>query len=116
MRVAASARMGSPRRRAVEKDVVTGVVAATGGPEVRFLVDENAARIVRWLRLMGYDTSYLPGVADAVLVARARAEQRVLLTRDRGIMARREIAGGQARAVLLDSDHTWQQLEQVVRT
>jgi len=100
----------------VEKDAVKGVVVATGGPQVRFLVDENAARIVRWLRLMGYDTSYLPGVADAVLVARARAEQRVLLTRDRGIMARREIAGGQARAVLLDSDHTWQQLEQVVRT
>ena len=100
----------------MEKEAVKGVVAGTGGPEVRFLVDENAARIVRWLRLMGYDTSYLPGVADGALVARARDEQRVLLTRDRGIMARRAIAGGQACALLLDSDHTWQQLEQVVRT
>jgi uncharacterized protein with PIN domain len=100
----------------VAKEALTGVVAGTGGPELRFLVDENAARIVRWLRLMGYDTSYLPGVADGTLVARARDEQRVLLTRDRGIMARREIAGGQACALLLASDHTWQQLEQVVRT
>ena len=100
----------------MEKEALTGVVAGTGGPELRFLVDENAARIVRWLRLMGYDTSYLPGVADGTLVARARDEQRVLLTRDRGIMARREIAGGQACALLLASDHTWQQLEQVVRT
>ena len=38
------------------------------------------------------------------------------MTRDRGIMARREIASGQACALLLASDHTWQQLEQVVRT
>ena len=105
-----------PRRQGVAKEALTGVVARTGVPELRFLVDENAARIVRWLRLMGYDTSYLPGVADGTLVARARHEQRVLLTRDRGIMARREIAGGQACAMLLDSDHTWQQLEQVVRT
>ena len=100
----------------MEKEALTGVVAGIGGPEFRFLVDENAARIVRWLRLMGYDTSYLPGVADGTLVARARHEQRVLLTRDRGIMARREIASGQACALLLASDHTWQQLEQVVRT
>ena len=98
------------------KEASTVVVAGAGGPAPRFLVDENAARIVRWLRLMGYDTVYLPGVADAALVERALAEQRVLLTRDRGIMVRRPIAAGQACAVLLVSDHTWQQLEQVVRT
>lgn len=81
----------------------------------RFLVDQNAARVVRWLRLMGYDTLYLPHAGDAALVERARDEARVLLTRDRGIMVRRPIARGEARAVLLDSDDTWQQLRQVVR-
>ena len=100
----------------MEKDAVKVVVAGSGGPELRFLVDENAARIVRWLRLLGYDTSYLPGMTDAALVACARAERRVLLTRDRGIMARRDIAGGQVCTVLLSSDHTWRQLEQVVHT
>src|SRR5690242_9442516 len=81
----------------------------------RFLVDENAARLVRWLRLLGYDAVYQPGAEDAELVERARAEGRVLVTRDRGIMARRPIATKQARALLLSSDDTWRQLEQVLR-
>ena len=63
---------GRSRRLGVAKEALTGVAAGTGGPELRFLVDENAARIVRWLRLMGYDTSYLPGIADGTLLSRAR--------------------------------------------
>jgi uncharacterized protein with PIN domain len=82
---------------------------------LRFLVDENAARLVRWLRLIGCDTLFVPAVDDAALVERARSEQRVLLTRDRGLLARRPIATGVVRGVLLASDDTWQQLEQVVR-
>ncbi len=96
------------------------------GATPRFLVDENAARLARWLRLLGYDAVYQPGADDAELVERARAEVRVLVTRDRGIMARRPVASGEARALrrpvasgearalLLDSDDTWRQLEQVV--
>lgn len=86
---------------------------ATG---ICFLVDENVARLARWLRLIGYDTIALPGATDTALVERARAEGRVLLTRDRGIMARRSVTRGEVRAILLESDDTWQQLEQVVRT
>jgi len=80
----------------------------------RFLVDENAARLVRWLRLMGYDATFLSGVDDATVVARARQESRILLTRDHGIMARRPVAAGEVRTLLLRSDDTWTQLEQVV--
>jgi uncharacterized protein with PIN domain len=83
-----------------------------GGP--RFLVDENAARLARWLRLSGYDTLFVPGADDAALVELARRDGRVLLTRDRGILARRPVASGDVRAVLLSSDDTWRQLEQVV--
>src|SRR5579885_1443604 len=81
----------------------------------RFLVDENAARLVRWLRLLGYDTVRVPGADDADLVALAGREHRVLLTRDRGILVRRPIALGEVRALHLDSDDPWQQLAQVVR-
>lgn len=80
-----------------------------------FLVDENAARLVRWLRLLGYDAVYQPGVADAELVERARVEGRVLVTRDRGIMARRPVAMGEVHALLLATDDTWRQLEQVMQ-
>jgi uncharacterized protein with PIN domain len=81
----------------------------------RFLVDENAARLVRWLRLLGYDAVRLPGAGDADLVDLAGREQRMLLTRDRGILVRRPIVRGEVRALHLDSDDTWQQLAQVVR-
>lgn len=90
-------------------------MASKRGEAPRFLVDENAARLARWLRLLGYDTLYLPGASDAALVQRAADEGRVLLTRDRGIAARRPIARGEVRAILLASDQTWGQLEQVVR-
>jgi len=94
---------------------VRGAEAAAhaSGEPPRFVIDENAARLVRWLRLLGYDALYLPGVGDAALVELAREQGRILLTRDRGIMARRPVARGEARALLLDSDDTWRQLEQV---
>jgi uncharacterized protein with PIN domain len=82
----------------------------------RFLVDENAARLVRWLRLIGYDAISVPGADDAALVDHARRDVRWLLTRDRGIIVRRPVVAGDVQAVLLESDDTWLQLEQVVQS
>lgn len=42
-------------------------------------------RLARWLRLLGYDTSYEAHVEDASLVRRALREDRVILTRDRAL-------------------------------
>jgi uncharacterized protein len=55
---------------------------------VRFLCDEMLRRLGRWLRAAGYDTVIAEGgAADWVLVHRAAAEDRILLTRDRGLAA-----------------------------
>ena len=40
-------------------------------------------RLARWLRAMGYDTLYPGQAADRQLLQLARAESRVLITRDR---------------------------------
>ena len=49
----------------------------------RFVVDTMLGRLARWLRAMGYDTLY-PGQADdRRLLQLARAEERILVTRDR---------------------------------
>lgn len=40
-------------------------------------------RLARWLRLLGFDTSWRAHVPDAELVRHALAEERVVLTRDR---------------------------------
>jgi uncharacterized protein len=64
------------------------VDAASGGGKPRFLVDAMLANVARDLRLLGYDAEYLADVDDAVLLRRAQAESRVLVTRDRRLAAR----------------------------
>ena len=80
----------------------------------RFLVDRNVGRLGKWLRALGYDVLLAPDLADGDLVDLARREGRVLLTRDRRIFHRRAVASGQVRALLLHSERTWDQLEEVV--
>jgi uncharacterized protein with PIN domain len=80
----------------------------------RFLADCNVGRLARWLRALGYDTAYHPRIGDPELVGQALAEDRVLLTRDLGILHRRVVASGRVRALLLHDDQVQSQLRQVV--
>ena len=82
--------------------------------EPKFIVDLNAGRLVKWLRIMGYDTTFVPGIEDGRLVSLAHEEGRILVTRDRNIMRRRLIASGKLRAILLESESVEEQLRQVV--
>jgi hypothetical protein len=45
-------------------------------------------RLAKWLRLLGYDAAYENDATDHHLARRARAERRVLLTRDRQLADR----------------------------
>src|SRR4030088_148665 len=84
------------------------------GTMPRFLADSNVGRLARWLRAYGYDAAYAAHVDDRQLIARALAEDRVLLTRDADLMRRRVVSHGTLRAVLLGSDRVGDQLRQVV--
>jgi uncharacterized protein with PIN domain len=77
--------------------------------EPMLLADEMLGRLARWLRLLGYDTLYEPGLSDHQLAARARREDRTLLTRDRELSRRRGI-----RCLLVRSQKLEEQLEQVM--
>jgi hypothetical protein len=50
-----------------------------------FLVDHMLGRLVKWLRLLGFDAVYARDEADSELLRRARHEQRIILTRDRAL-------------------------------
>lgn len=64
--------------------------------QVRFLADTHLGRLARYLRLLGFDTLFEnekdPG--DAALVRVAASEGRILLTRDRALLARRALTHG----------------------
>jgi hypothetical protein len=49
----------------------------------RFAADAMLGRLARWLRVLGFDTSFEAHVPDEALVRRALAERRTVLTRDR---------------------------------
>lgn len=77
-------------------------VVATETAERRFLCDEMLVGLGRWLRLAGYDTAIATrGRSDRALVEQARAENRVLLTRDRRMV---EIRNANDRTLVLNSE------------
>ena len=77
----------------------------------RFLADRMVGKLARWLRLLGYDTVYLPQLSPQGVIAEARRQGRIILTRDSRVMRRKD-AG---TLVFIEDDHFREQLCQVVR-
>lgn len=65
--------------------------------------------LAKWLRILGYDTLFDPALNDHQLVRLARAEGRVLLTRDRELARRRGL-----RVLLVASEQLDAQIRQVL--
>ncbi|MGA4839916.1 Mut7-C RNAse domain-containing protein [Streptomyces sp. G45] len=62
---------------------------------LRFLLDVHLGTLARRLRLLGVDAAYESlDIGDPALAARSAAERRVLLSRDRGLLRRRELWAG----------------------
>ena len=74
----------------------------------RLLADGMLGSLAKWLRLLGYDTAYDNAATDPELARRARAESRVLLTRDHELSARRGL-----RALLIQSEVLEEQVQEV---
>jgi uncharacterized protein with PIN domain len=66
---------------------------------MRFVADVMLGRLARWLRMMGHDVLYSNRYRDDELARIADTEDRILLTRDRGLLARYRVN----RAVLVTS-------------
>ncbi|RMD84375.1 MAG: hypothetical protein D6815_04360 [Candidatus Dadabacteria bacterium] len=60
---------------------------ATSTKPQRFLADEMLGGLARWLRVIGYDTVWRRRTRDRDLVLQALGERRILLTRDRNLVA-----------------------------
>ncbi|MGW1889643.1 Mut7-C RNAse domain-containing protein [Streptomyces sp. NPDC002004] len=78
----------------VEVRTVTRPQPVPGAP-LRFLLDVHLGTLARRLRLLGVDAAYdAEDPGDAALAARSAAERRVMLSRDRGLLRRRELWAG----------------------
>jgi len=64
-------------------------------PEPRFLLDVHLGALANRLRLLGLDAAYRNDAGDAELAATAAADERALLTRDRGLLMRANVVHGQ---------------------
>ncbi len=62
--------------------------------EPRFVADAHLLRLARLLRFAGFDTRFSPDADDAELVALAVRERRIVLTRDRRLLTRRDVTHG----------------------
>lgn len=60
----------------------------------RFLLDVHLGRLAAYLRMAGFDAAYANDAGDAALARASASEERILLTRDRGLLKRAEVTRG----------------------
>lgn len=75
---------------------ITSIVKVRPVPlrTVRFVVDDHLGRLAGFLRLLGFDTLYDRDWDDPELVRISTSEQRILLTRDVGLLKHGSITHG----------------------
>ncbi|MFF7364934.1 Mut7-C RNAse domain-containing protein [Streptomyces sp. NPDC008125] len=81
------------------------------GAPLRFLLDVHLGTLARRLRLLGVDAAYeSEDIGDPALAALSARERRVMLSRDRGLLRRRELWAG----AYVYSDRPEEQLRDVL--
>ena len=77
--------------------------------DIRFLCDRNLGRLVKWLRILGYDTLWDRGDANNDFLGKAWQAGRILLTRKRNLDASRF-----ERLIVLKSDRVEEQICEIL--
>ena len=86
-----------------------------GEVEPKFVVDANVGKLVKWLRMMGFDTVFFDEPDDGRMVKIALAQGRTIITKDSGVMKRRTITSGRVKAVLVSGDSSENQMTTVLK-
>lgn len=77
---------------------------------MKFIADSMLGRLARWLRIMGYDTSYSSFISDRELIKKGREEKRIILTRDTNLIKCKLVKD----YLFIKSDNLEEQIRQVV--
>lgn len=62
--------------------------------QTRFVLDVHLGKLARYLRLLGFDTYYDTKYHDSAIIALALKENRIILTRDVGLLKNRIVTHG----------------------
>ncbi len=76
----------------------------------RYLVDVNVGKLAGLMRMIGLDTAYNRNDGDDEIARRAEKENRIVLSRDIGLLKRRQIAYGR----FIRADYPQDQLKEVI--
>ena len=76
----------------------------------RFLADRTLGRLAKWLRILGYDTTYLPQLSPQGLIREGRRQKRILLTRDTRVARQKNLSP----CVFVQADRFRDQLRHVI--
>ncbi|MFB0556562.1 MAG: Mut7-C RNAse domain-containing protein [Dehalococcoidia bacterium] len=84
--------------------------------QIKFIADNNAGKLARWLRMIGYDTLLFKEKNDSKMIEISLKKGRVILTKDTQIMKRRLVTDGKLKAIFIKHDDPKAQLQQIVKT
>src|SRR6056297_837031 len=76
----------------------------------RFIADAHLGKLVSYLRILGFDTLYFNDFGDKFLAEKASEQNRILLTRDHGLLMRKKVEYG----YFIRSDDPKEQLKEVI--
>jgi uncharacterized protein len=82
-----------PRFRSIDISSLAHLLPALPG-ERRFVADGHLGRLAAYLRMLGFDTLYRSDYRDEEIARLSSTEDRILLTRDRGLLKRNEVRRG----------------------
>jgi hypothetical protein len=75
------------------------------GPQVRFLCDQTLGRLAKWLRILGFDTEFMPHL-DKDVMKQAIQDGRIVLTR-KGTLSQKK------GMVFISHDHVQDQIQEL---
>ncbi len=62
--------------------------------DIKFIADVHLGRLVKYLRLLGFDTVYDREFSDSEIINTSVSQKRIILTRDKGLLKNRKVTHG----------------------
>lgn len=80
---------------------------------MKFIADIMVGRLAKYLRMAGYDVLYINTASDDQIIKKAGETDRIVLTRDSLMLARREFKKGTVKYLFIKDDKLKNQLNQI---